>query len=106
MTHRHPNPDPDDHPDQRDQRDGRADDLADTGRDRPAVDPLRPGRLACPCGATAGRDGLCRKCRARALYGRRSAGRRAHPDRPAARSTSGPPAAPTPSRPRSRRPGR
>ena len=29
---------------------------------RPPADPLRPDRLRCDCGATAGRHGLCRKC--------------------------------------------
>ena len=53
--------------------------------DRPAADPFRPGRLACPCGAVADRDGLCRKCRARAIWGRRAAGRRAHIARPPTR---------------------
>ncbi len=70
---------------------------------RPPADPLRPDRLRCPCGATADRDGLCRKCRARTLYGRRTAGRRAHADRAPARRHGAPPAM---SRPRNRRPGR
>jgi hypothetical protein len=71
----------------------RSDD-ADNDRPRPQVDPLRPARLACPCGATAERDGLCRKCRARALWGRRNDGRRARASRP------------TPTRPHTRRPER
>jgi hypothetical protein len=62
--------------------------------DRPQADPLRPDRIQCACGATAERDGLCRKCRARALWGRRDTGRRARATRP------------TPTRPRTRRPGR
>ena len=66
MTTRH-NPHPDDDP------------------FRPPVDPLRPDRLRCDCGATAGRDGRCRKCRARAAWTRRNTGRRAHADRPPSR---------------------
>ena len=58
--------------------------------DRPPVDPLRPDRLRCDCGATADRDRRCRKCRARALWdrratGRRATGRRPHADRPPSR---------------------
>jgi hypothetical protein len=68
--------------------------------DRPPTDPLRPDRLACPCGATADRDGLCRKCRARALWSRRAAGRRTHTDQPRRI------ARPTSIRPGTRRPGR
>jgi hypothetical protein len=67
---------------------------ADDDRPRPQADPLRPDRIQCACGATADRDGLCRKCRARALWGRRDTGRRARASRP------------TPTRPRTRRPGR
>jgi hypothetical protein len=70
---------------------------------RMPADPLRPDRLRCPCGATADRDGLCRKCRARALYGRRTASRRTHADRPPTRRHGAPPAT---SRPRNRQPGR
>ena len=70
---------------------------------RPAADPLQPDRLRCPCGATADRRGVCRKCRARALFDRRTAGRRTHADRPPTRRHGSPPAA---DRPRNRRPGR
>lgn len=82
-THRHHNterPDSDDH------------------RDRPPIDPLRSEQLLCPCGATADDDGLCRKCRARARWDRRTIGRRTHADRS--------PTHPGSCRPRSRRPGR
>ncbi len=70
---------------------------------RPPADPLRPGHVLCPCGATADRRGLCRKCRARALFDRRIAGRHTHADRPPTRRHGSPPAA---DRPRNRRPGR
>jgi hypothetical protein len=53
--------------------------------DRPALDPLRPDQLLCSCGATADRTGSCRKCRARARWDRRTAGRRTHADRPPTR---------------------
>lgn len=56
------------------------------------VDPLRPDRLHCLCGATADRDGRCRKCRARALFDRRTTGRRSRPDRPPSRRHESPPA--------------
>jgi hypothetical protein len=75
----------------------------DSSADRPPADPLRPGHVLCPCGATADRRGLCRKCRARALFDRRTAGRRTHADRPPTRRHGSPPAA---DRPRNRRPGR
>jgi hypothetical protein len=75
--------------------------------DRPPADPLRPGHLLCPCGATAERDGLCRKCRARALFDRRSTGRRTHADRPPTRRGGLRRTAPSAAdRPRNRRPGR
>ncbi len=64
-------------------------DTDDHDDSRPLADPLRPDRLRCPCGATADRDGLCRKCRARALWQHRAAGRRAHADRPPTRSRRG-----------------
>jgi hypothetical protein len=74
---------------------------------RPPADPLRPGHVLCPCGATADRRGLCRKCRARALFDRRIAGRHTHADRPPTRRhgsrTVVPPAT---DRPPTRRPGR
>jgi hypothetical protein len=75
---------------------------------RPPADPLRPGHVLCPCGATADRHGLCRKCRARALFDRRSTGRRTHADRPPTRLRRGSrtPAPPAMDRPRNRRPGR
>ena len=95
-NHRHHHPD-DHHDDHPDDRDGEA------GADRPPADPLRPGHLLCPCGATADRDGLCRKCRARALFGRRAAGRRVHADRPPTRRRGAKPAT---DRPRTRRFGR
>lgn len=92
-NHRHHNPD-DDHDDR------------DADAYRPPADPLRPRRLLCPCGATADRRGLCRKCRARALFDRRTAGRRTHTDRPPTRRS---PRTVTPLaavRPANRRPGR
>lgn len=49
---------------------------------RPPVDPLRPDHLRCGCGATAERDGRCRKCRARTAWKRHNIGRRPHHDRP------------------------
>jgi hypothetical protein len=95
-TNRHHSPD-----DHHDNHDG------ESGADRPPADPLRPGHVLCPCGATADRRGLCRKCRARALFDRRSSGRRTHADRPPTRRrgsrTVAPPAT---DRPRNRRPGR
>ena len=66
MTTRHSPESPDDH-------------------DRPPADPFRPDAFRCDCGAIAGRDGRCRKCRARAAWTRRSAGRRPHADRPPTR---------------------
>jgi hypothetical protein len=97
MTTNHRHHHPDDHHDDR-----------DPDADRAPADPLRPGHLLCPCGATADRHGLCRKCRARALFDRRTAGRRrTHADRPPTRHrgsrTVAPPAT---DRPRNRRPGR
>lgn len=60
-------------------------DRPDDDHDRPPVDPFRPDRLRCDCGATAGRDGQCRKCRARARWARRTAGHTPHADRPPSR---------------------
>ncbi|MGH3566358.1 MAG: hypothetical protein ACRDRH_10050 [Pseudonocardia sp.] len=48
----------------------------DPHHDQPPTDPLRPDQLRCLCGATADRDGLCRKCRARTLFNHRAIGRR------------------------------
>jgi hypothetical protein len=48
----------------------------DSDHDCLPADPLRPDMPRCPCGATAGRDGVCRKCRARALFAHREIGRR------------------------------
>ncbi len=58
----------------------------DNHDDRPPADPLRPDHLACGCGATADRDGQCRKCRARARWDRRNSNRRVPTDRPPTRS--------------------
>jgi hypothetical protein len=69
--------------------------------DDPTIDPLRPDHLQCPCGATADRTGWCRKCRARARWDRRTAGRM-HADRTPTRPGS-PPAS---RRPRNRRAAR
>jgi hypothetical protein len=92
-SNRHHNPD--------DHHDG------ESSADRPLADPLRPGRLLCPCGATADRYGLCRKCRARALFDRRTAGRRTHADRPPTRRRGPRTVAPRATdRPGNRRPGR
>ena len=57
----------------------------DDDRPRRRIDPLRPDRLRCTCGATAEGDGRCRKCCARGLWERRNTGRRSHPDRPPTR---------------------
>jgi hypothetical protein len=48
----------------------------DDNHDRGQADRLRPDQLRCPCGAIADGDGRCRKCRARAAWACRTAGRR------------------------------
>jgi hypothetical protein len=53
----------------------------DDNHDRIEIDPLRPDRLRCACGATADYGGRCRKCRARAAWACRTAGRRPYDDR-------------------------
>ncbi|MGH3972340.1 MAG: hypothetical protein ACRDS9_03305 [Pseudonocardiaceae bacterium] len=57
---------------------------------------------ACPCGALADRNSLCRKCRARATWERRQANR----ERRAARRPSSCQPTGGSSRPQGRRPGR
>ena len=48
----------------------------DDDHNRLPIDPLRPDRRRCPCGATADRGGWCGKCAARAAWACRTAGRR------------------------------
>ncbi|MGH3801763.1 MAG: hypothetical protein ACRDTD_16850 [Pseudonocardiaceae bacterium] len=71
-------------------------------KDEPANAPRRSDGH-CPCGALADRNGLCRKCRARATWERRQANRQRRTVR---RPSSSRPTGRDSSRPQDRRPGR
>ncbi|MGH3755233.1 MAG: hypothetical protein ACRDRP_21575 [Pseudonocardiaceae bacterium] len=74
---------------------------ADHG-DEPATAPHRDD-AQCPCGALADRNGLCRKCRARATWERQQANRQRRAVR---RQSSSRPTGRDSRRPHDRRPGR
>jgi hypothetical protein len=86
-------PQPTGHPDSND-------DLTSTNRKEPTI--TMNSDSPCPCGALAERDGLCRKCRARATWERRRANQARHvtrrPSRPGRRDRDT-------SHPQGRRPG-
>ncbi|MGH3923752.1 MAG: hypothetical protein ACRDTT_12940 [Pseudonocardiaceae bacterium] len=75
---------------------------ADHG-DEPGANAPHHDDAPCPCGALADRNGLCRKCRARATWERRQANRQRRAVR---RPSSSRPTGRDSSRPQDRRPGR